>query len=196
LRAFGVDVVLTDALEGSDGAIRAARAMAAESPGLYYYADQYANPENPGVHERTTGPEIAAEIGDRLTHFVAGLGTSGTFIGVSRCLRARTPHVRLVSVQPDSPMNGLEGLKHMESALKPEIYDAAIADENLEVATEEAYAMVKRLSREEGLLVGVSSGAALAAVLRLAEREGRGVFATVFPDDGSKYLSERFWDEA
>ncbi len=195
LRAHGVDVVLTDPLEGADGAIRAARAMATESPGLYYYPDQYANPENPAAHERTTGPEILAQSGGRITHFVAGLGTSGTFMGVARYLRARAPRVRLVSVQPDSPLNGLEGLKHMETAIRPEFYDPGVADENLEISTEESYEMVKRLAREEGLLVGVSSGAAAAAALRIAERERRGVFVTIFPDDGAKYLSERFWDE-
>jgi cysteine synthase B len=195
LRAFGVDVVLTDPLRGSDGAIIAAREMAAEEPGRYFYPDQYANPENPGAHERTTGPEIFEETRGRLTHFVAGVGTSGTFVGTTRFLRRRDPKIRAVSVQPDSPINGLEGLKHMESALRPEIYDATLADENLEMPTEEAYEMVKRLAREEGLLAGISSGAAAAATLRIAEREGRGVFVTIFPDDGAKYLSERFWDE-
>jgi cysteine synthase B len=195
LRAFGVDVVLTDPLRGSDGAIIAAREMAAEEPGRYFYPDQYANPQNPGAHERTTGPEIFEETRGRLTHFVAGLGTTGTFVGTTRFLRGRDPRIRAVSVQPDSPINGLEGLKHMESSIRPEIYDATLADENLEMPTEEAYEMVKRLAREEGLLAGVSSGAVAAATLRIAERERRGVFVTVFPDDGAKYLSERFWDE-
>lgn len=195
LRAHGVDVVLTDPLEGADGAIRGARDLAREESHRYFYPDQYANPENPASHYRTTGPEILAQTGGRITHFVAGLGTSGTFMGVSRFLRERAPHVRLVSVQPDSPMNGIEGLKHMETALRPEIYDPLAADENMEVSTEEAYEMVRRLAREEGLLAGVSSGAALAATLRLAERDRRGVFVTIFSDSGSKYLSERFWDE-
>lgn len=195
LRAFGVDVVYTDPLAGSDGAIRAAREMAAAEPERYFYPDQYANPENPAAHARTTGPEILEETGGRVTHFVAGLGTTGTFMGATRFLRGNAPGVRAISVQPDSPLNGLEGLKHMGSALRPEIYDASLADENLEVSTEEAYEMVKRLAREEGYLVGVSAGAAAAAALRLAEREKRGVFVTVFPDGGSKYLSERFWDE-
>ncbi len=194
LRAFGVDVVLTDPLAGSDGAILAAREMAAAEPARYFYPDQYANPENPAAHYRTTGPEIFEETGGRVTHFVAGLGTSGTFVGTTRALRERNPRIRAISFQPDSPLNGLEGLKHMETAIRPEIYDDSLADENLEVSTEEAYAMVGRLAREEGLLVGVSAGAAAAAALRIAEREKRGVFVTVFPDGGSKYLSERFWD--
>ncbi len=194
LRAFGVDVVLTDPLAGSDGAIRAARDMAASEPARYFYPDQYANPENPAAHYRTTGPEIFEETGGRVTHFVAGLGTSGTFVGTTRYLRQRNPRIRSISFQPDSPLNGLEGLKHMETAIRPEIYDDSLADENVEVSTDEAYAMVRRLAREEGYLVGVSAGAAAAATLRIAEREKRGVFVTVFPDGGSKYLSERFWD--
>ena len=194
LRAFGVDVVLTDPLAGSDGAIRAARDMAASEPARYFYPDQYANPENPAAHYRTMGPEIFGETGGRVTHFVAGLGTSGTFVGTTRYLRQRNPRIRSISFQPDSPLNGLEGLKHMETAIRPEIYDDSLADENVEVSTDEAYAMVRRLAREEGYLVGVSAGAAAAATLRIAEREKRGVFVTVFPDGGSKYLSERFWD--
>jgi cysteine synthase B len=194
LGAYGVEIVFTDPLEGSDGAIRTAREMAAAEPERYFYPDQYANPENPAAHYRTTGPEIFEETGGRVTHFIAGLGTSGTFVGTTRALRGRDPRIRAISFQPDSPLNGLEGLKHMETAIRPKIYDDSLADENIEVSTDEAYAMVKRLAREEGWLVGVSAAAAAAAALRIAEREKRGVFVTVFPDGGSKYLSERFWD--
>jgi cysteine synthase B len=193
LGAYGVEIVFTDPLEGSDGAIRTAREMAAAEPERYFYPDQYANPENPAAHYRTTGPEIFEETGGRVTHFIAGLGTSGTFVGTTRALRGRDPRIRAISFQPDSPLNGLEGLKHMETAIRPKIYDDSLADENIEVSTDEAYAMVKRLAREEGWLVGVSAAAA-AAAHRIAEREKRGVFVTVFPDGGSKYLSERFWD--
>jgi cysteine synthase B len=194
LGAYGVEIVFTDPLEGSDGAIRTAREMAAAEPERYFYPDQYANPENPAAHYRTTGPEIFEETGGRVTHFIAGLGTSGTFVGTTRALRGRDPRIRAISFQPDSPLNGLEGLKHMETAIRPKIYDDSLADENIEVSTDEAYAMVKRLAREEGWLVGVSAAAAAAAALRIAEREKRGVFVTVVPDGGSKYLSERFWD--
>jgi cysteine synthase B len=194
LEAFGVDLVLTDPLEGTDGAIRMARAIQAEAPERYFYPDQYSNPENPAVHVRTTGPEILAQSEGCVTHFVAGLGTSGTFVGVTRYLKATDPLIRCISFQPDGPMHGLEGLKHMPTAMRPAIYDDALADENIEVSTEESYEMIKRLAREEGLLVGVSSAAAAVATLRIAEREKRGVFVTVFADGAAKYLSERFWD--
>jgi cysteine synthase B len=194
LEAFGVDLVLTDPLEGTDGAIRMARAIQAEAPERYFYPDQYSNPENPAVHVRTTGPEILAQSEGCVTHFVAGLGTSGTFVGVTRYLKATDPSIRCISFQPDGPMHGLEGLKHMPTAMRPAIYDDALADENIEVSTEESYEMIKRLAREEGLLVGVSSAAAAVATLRIAEREKRGVFVTVFADGAAKYLSERFWD--
>lgn len=194
LQAFGVDLVLTDPLDGTDGAIRAARAILAESPERYFYPDQYSNPENPAIHFRTTGPEIMSQTEGCITHFVAGLGTSGTFVGTTRYLKSKDPGIRCVSFQPDGPMHGLEGLKHMETAMRPEIYDDTLADENIEVSTEESYEMIKRLAREEGLLVGVSAAAAAVATLRIAERDQRGVFVTIFADGASKYLSEKFWD--
>ncbi len=195
LQAFGVDLVLTDPLDGTDGAIRAARAILAESPERYFYPDQYSNPENPAIHFRTTGPEIMSQTEGCITHFIAGLGTSGTFVGTTRYLKSKNPAIRCISFQPDGPMHGLEGLKHMETAMRPAIYDDTLADENIEVSTEESYEMIKRLAREEGLLVGVSAAAAAVATLRIAEREKSGVFVTIFADGASKYLSEKFWDE-
>ena len=193
LRAYGADVVLTDPMEGSDGAIAEARRRFAERPDLYFYADQYNNDANWRAHFDTTGPEILDDTQGRVTHFVAGLGTTGTFVGVGRRLRAARPGVRLVSVQPDSPLHGLEGLKHLPSAIVPGIYDPTLADANVLVSTDEAHQLTRRLARDAGLYVGPSSGAALAAVLREA-RDVRGVFVTVFPDGGSRYASEPFWD--
>jgi cysteine synthase B len=194
LRAFGAELVLTSPLEGTDGAIRAVRRMVAEHPDEYFYPDQYSNDANWRAHFDTTGPEIIEQTGGRVTHFVAGLGTSGTFVGTGRALRKFNLGIRLVSFQPDSPFHGLEGLKHMASALVPKIYDASLADENLEIATEDAHTYVRRLAREEGLLVGISSGAALAAALQVARRIERGVIVTVFPDGAEKYMSESFWN--
>lgn len=200
LRAYGAELVLTDPLEGSDGAIREARRLYRENPERYFYPDQYNNEFNWRAHYDTTASEILAQTEGRITHFVAGLGTSGTFVGVGRRLRAfgaeRGRHIQLISVQPATPLHGLEGLKHMETAIVPGIYDPSLADEDLRVTTEEAYALVRRLALEEGLLVGVSSGAAMAASLRVARRLSRGVVVTIFCDSGSKYLSERFWDES
>ncbi len=195
LNAYGAEIVYTDPMEGSDGAIRRVRAMAREHPDLYYYANQYDNPANWGAHYHTTAPEIFAQTEGRVTHFVAGLGTSGTFIGTARRLKELNPRIRCISFQPDSPFHGLEGMKHMPTAIKPGIYDPRVADENLEVSTEDAYAMTLRLAREEGLLVGVSAGAAMVAALNVANRLTSGVVVTIFPDSGDKYLSERFWDE-
>jgi cysteine synthase B len=195
LRAYGAEIILTDPLEGSDGAIREARRLHAANPGAYFYPDQYNNEANWRAHYDTTAPEILSQTGGRLTHFVAGLGTSGTFVGVGRRLREAIPHVRLVSVQPDSPLHGLEGLKHMDSAIMPGIYDPSLADEDLRISTEEAYGVVRRLATEEGLLAGVSSGAALAAAVRVARDAGHGIVVTIFPDGGARYLSERFWDD-
>jgi cysteine synthase B len=195
LRAFGADVVFTSAMDGSDGAIIKARAMYAEHPELYFYPDQYNNESNWRAHFDTTGPEILEQTGGRLTHFVAGLGTSGTFVGVGRRLRQAKPSARLVSVQPDSPLHGLEGLKHMDSAIVPGIYDPGLADEDIRVSTEEAHDITRRLARQEGLLVGVSSGANLAGALRIARKTADAVFVVIFCDGGDKYLSERFWDE-
>lgn len=196
LQAYGARLVLTDPLEGSDGAIREARRRYRADPDLYYYPDQYNNPLNWRAHYDSTGSEILAQTARRVTHFVAGLGTSGTFGGVGRRLREYNRAIKLVSVQPDSPFHGLEGLKHMETAIVPGIYDPALADTNLHVATEASYAMVRRLAREEGLLVGISSGAAALACLEVARRARPGdVVVTVFPDGAAKYLSERFWQE-
>jgi len=194
LRALGAELVLTDPLEGTDGAIREARRLYAADPERYFYPDQYNNPANWQAHFDTTGPEIIEQTSGRLTHFVAGLGTSGTFIGTGRRLRRFNPAIKLISFQPDSPLHGLEGLKHMDSAIVPGIYDPTLADEDLRVETETAYAMVRRLAREEGLLAGISSGAALAVTLNVARRLDRGVIVTVFPDGAEKYLSEQFWN--
>src|SRR6476660_1103472 len=168
LRALGAELVLTNPLESTDGSIREARRLYAERPDLYFYPDQYSNDANWRAHYDTTAPEIIEQTSGRLTHFVAGLGTSGTFVGTGRRLRKFSAGIRLISFQPDSPFHGLEGLKHMASAIVPGIYDPTLADEDLRVATETAYTMVKRLAREEGLLVGISSGAALAAMLDVA----------------------------
>lgn len=194
LRAFGVDLVLTDPLEGgTDGAIREVRRLVAADPDRYFYPDQYSNDSNWRAHFDTTGPEIIEQTGGRITHFVAGLGTSGTFMGTSRALRRFNAAIQCHSFQPDSPFHGLEGLKHMATAMVPRIYDATVADEDLAVSTEDAYQYVRRLAREEGLLVGISSGAALAATLTVAKRLTEGVVVTVFPDGAEKYFSEAFW---
>jgi S-sulfo-L-cysteine synthase (O-acetyl-L-serine-dependent) len=192
LRAYGAELIFTNPLEGSDGAIRTAQKMNAENPEKYFYADQYNNDFNWRSHYDTTGPEIYRQTGGRLTHFVAGLGTSGTFVGVGRRLRELNSAITLASVQPDSPLHGLEGLKHMESAIVPGIYDPLLADEDLRVGTEDAYEMTRRLAQEEGLLVGISSGANLAGALKIA-RAGA-VMVVVFCDGGERYLSERFWE--
>jgi cysteine synthase B len=193
LRAFGAELVLTDPLEGTDGAIRRVRQVVADEPGRYFYPDQYSNDGNWRAHLDTTGPEIIEQTGGRITHFVAGLGTSGTFVGTGRALKRFNAAVKLISFQPDSPFHGLEGLKHMPSALVPKIYDPTLADENLSVTTEDAHRLVRRLAREEGLMVGISAGAALHASLQVARRIDRGVVVTVFPDGAEKYLSESFW---
>jgi cysteine synthase B len=195
LRAFGADVIFTNPMEGSDGAIIKARSLYAANPSLYFYADQYNNEGNWRSHFDTTGPEIIEQTGGRLTHFVAGLGTSGTFVGVGRRLRGFGSSIKLISVQPDSPLHGLEGLKHMDSAIVPGIYDPTLADEDVRVGTEEAYEVTRRLARQEGLLVGISSGANLAGALRVARKASDAVMVVVFCDAGDKYLSERFWDE-
>ncbi len=195
LRAFGAELVMTNPLEGSDGAIRKARALFDESPERYFYPDQYNNDENWRAHFDTTGPEIIDQTDGRLTHFVAGLGTSGTFMGVGRRLRIFNPGIRLISVQPDSPLHGLEGLKHMESAIVPGIYDPKLADEDVRVSTEEAHELTRRLAVQVGLLVGISSGANLAGALRVAQLAEDALIVVIFCDGGDKYLSERFWEE-
>jgi cysteine synthase B len=193
LRAFGAELVLTDPLEGTDGAIREARRLHASEPGRYFYADQYNNDANWRAHYDTTAPEIIEQTSGSLTHFVAGLGTSGTFVGVGRRLRRYNPAIRLISFQPATAFHGLEGLKHMESAIVPGIYDPTLADEDLRIESERAYEMVRCLARVEGALAGISSGAALAATLDVAHRLERGVIVTVFPDGAEKYLTEKFW---
>jgi len=193
LRAYGAEVILTDAMEGSDGAIREARRQHQADPSLFY-PDQYNNPANWRAHFDTTAPEIWRQTAGRVTHFVAGLGTSGTFTGTVRRLRELNPRLRAFSVQPDSPLHAIEGLKHMESSIVPGIYDAALADENLRVPSEDAQVMTRRLAKEHGLLAGVSSGAAFAAALQVAADAPGGVIVTIFPDGGTRYLSEDFWD--
>ncbi len=196
LTALGAEFTLSSPLEGSDGALLEARELAAAHPDEFFYANQYNNPANWLAHYHTTGPEIVEQTEGRVTHFVAGLGTSGTFIGAGRALRDYNPAIRLVSFQPDSSFHGLEGLKHMQTAIVPGIYDATTADEDLAVSTEAAHAMTRRLAREEGLFVGISAGAAAIAALRVAETLQGGVVVTVFPDGGYKYVSERFWGES
>ena len=193
LRAFGAELVLTSPLEGTDGSIRAVRALVAAHPDEYFYPDQYSNEANWRAHLETTGPEIIEQTQGRVTHFVAGLGTSGTFMGTSRALRQFNPNIQVMSFQPDSPFHGLEGLKHMETAMVPAIYDSTLADRDLRVSTEEAHRCVRRLAREAGMMVGISAGAALAATLQVARTLDHGVVVTVFPDGAEKYLAEAFW---
>ncbi|GAB4455545.1 MAG: cysteine synthase family protein [Anaerolineales bacterium] len=195
LKALGAELILSDPLEGSDGAILKARELAEQHPDLYWYANQYNNPANWLAHYNSTGPEILAQTTGQVTHFVAGLGTSGTLMGTGRYLREQLPHVKIISLQPDAPFHGLEGLKHMPTAIKPGIYDESLADEQVEVQTEAAHEMVKRLAREEGLFVGISSGAAAVAALRVASKLNEGVVVTLFPDAGYKYLSDKsLWE--
>jgi S-sulfo-L-cysteine synthase (O-acetyl-L-serine-dependent) len=194
LRTLGVDLVLTDPLEGSDGAIRSAQQLAAEQPQRFFYANQYDNPANWQSHYISTGPEIWEQSEGSITHFVAGLGTSGTMMGVGRYLREASPSVSLVAFQPDAPFHGLEGLKHMPTAIQPGIYDPGLVDRIVEVSTEAAHQMVLKLARQEGLFVGISSGAAAFAALQIASELSEGVVVTVFPDAGYKYLSETFWE--
>ncbi len=196
---YGAEVVWTNPADGSDGAIRRARELTAAEPDRYFYADQYSNEQNWKEHFRTTANEIWEQTEGQITHFVAGLGTSGTFVGTTRRLKELNPGIRCVSMQPDSPFNGLEGLKHMATAIVPKIYDSTLADADVEMETERAYAMAKRLARTEGLLVGVSAAGAVAASLRVAEEEARAgreaVIVTVLCDSAEKYMSERFWTE-
>jgi S-sulfo-L-cysteine synthase (O-acetyl-L-serine-dependent) len=198
LAAYGAELVITPGDLGTDGAIRKVHEIVAADPQKYFYADQYSNPANWQAHYRTTANEIWEQTSGRITHFVAGLGTSGTFVGTTRRLKELSPRIRCVSLQPDASFHGLEGWKHMPTAIRPAIYDDRLADENLEVSTEEAYRMVKRLAREEGLLVSPSSAAALLGCFAVAKRmpkQEHAIIVTVFPDSASKYLNERFWDE-
>lgn len=197
LQAFGAELILTDPLEGSDGAIRKAQELAADHPDKYYYANQYDNPANWKSHYRTTGPEIFSQTDGEVTHFVVGLGTTGTMTGVARYLREQAPDVEIIAVEPDSPFHGLEGLKHINTSIQPAIYDPDLPDRTVRVSTEEAYKMVRCLASEEGYFVGISAGAAAAAALQVAEQIDRGTVVTVFPDAGFKYLSdEKLWEDS
>jgi len=198
LHAYGANIIYTDPGEGSDGAIRTARELFAEHPHKYFYADQYSNDANWQAHYHGTANEIWQQTEGRVTHFVSMLGTSGTFMGTTRRLKELNPTIRCISLQPDSPFHGIEGAKHMASAIVPRIYDPSLADQNIGIATEDAYKMAKRLAREEGLLVGISSAAAVVGCLQVARQLGKGeraVFVTILCDSGDKYLSERFWEE-
>ncbi len=198
LAAYGAAIVWTDPADGSDGAIRKARELAKDTD-LYYYADQYGNEANWKAHYHTTANEIWKQTEGQITHFVAGLGTSGTFMGTTRRLKELNPGVQCIAMQPDSPFHGLEGLKYMATAIVPPIYDASLADRHVQQSTEEAYEMAKRLGRTEGLLLGISASAAVAASLKIAEEEhkaGRSaVIVTILCDSADKYLSERFWEQ-
>ncbi len=197
LQAYGAELILTDPLEGSDGAIHAARALAESEPDRYFYADQYNNPANWRAHYQTTGVEIWQQTGGSVTHFVAGLGTSGTLMGVGRRLKAYNPQVEVIALQPDSPFHGLEGLKHMETAIQPGIYDQFFPDHQITAETEATYTMARRLAREEGYLVGISAAAAMTGALQIAgqiaDEHRPAVIVTIFPDSAYKYLSESFW---
>jgi S-sulfo-L-cysteine synthase (O-acetyl-L-serine-dependent) len=198
LHAYEANIIYTDPGDGSDGAIRMARELFAKHPDLYYYADQYSNDANWQAHYHGTANEIWQQTEGRITHFVSMLGTSGTFMGTSRRLKELNPHIRCISLQPDSPFHGIEGAKHMASAIVPKIYDPKLADEDMPIATEDAYLMAKRLAREEGLLVGISAAAAVVGSLKVAENRKKGqsaVIVSILCDSGDKYLSERFWEE-
>ena len=197
LKFYAAEIIETDQMQGTDGAQIVAKELAAAHPEKYFYPDQYNNDANWQAHYATTAPEIWRQTAGRITHFVAGLGTTGTFVGTSRRLKEFNPEIQAISMQPDSPLHGLEGMKHLETAIVPGIYDANIADENTQVATEDAQAMTRRLAREEGLFVGVSAGANVFAAIRLAQTlKGKAVIVTILCDGGAKYLSENFWDES
>jgi len=196
LLAYGAELVLTDPGEGTDGAQRYVRQLVDHNPERFFYPDQYNNDANWRAHYETTAMEIWRQTDGQVTHFVTGVGTSGTFMGVTRRLKELNPAIQCICMQPDGPLHGLEGMKFMPTALVPGIYDSAIADEHVQVATEDAHRMCLRLAREEGLLVGVSSGANMVAALRAAEGVKEGVVVTIFCDSAAKYLSESFWQEA
>jgi len=193
IKGFGATVVYTDPLEGSDGAIRTAQKLYAEDGGRYFRPDQYNNLLNVRAHYETTGPEILMQTDHRVTHFIAGIGTGGTIMGAGKRLREYNKKVQIIAVEPDCPLHGLEGLKHMASSIVPGIYDEKSLDGKIQMSTEAAYGMVHRLAREEGLFVGQSSGAAMVAALQVAEKIRSGVIVVVFPDGGEKYLSTRLW---
>jgi len=198
LHAYGANIIYTDPADGSDGAIRAARELYAKDPSKYFYADQYSNDANWQAHYHGTANEIWQQTEGRVTHFVSMMGTSGTFVGTTRRLKELNPAIRCISLQHDSPFHGIEGAKHMASAIVPNIYDSKLADEDIGISTEDAYRMAIRLAREEGLLVGISAAAAVVGCLQVARRLRSGesaVFVTILCDSGDKYLSERFWEE-
>src|ERR1700730_1670348 len=198
LQAYGANIIYTDPAEGSDGAIKIARQYVERDPDLYFYADQYSNDANWRAHYETTANEIWQQTEGRVTHFVAMLGTTGTFVGTTRRLKELNPTIRCIALQPDSAFHGIEGAKHLPSAIMPRIYDASVADENLEIATEDAHAMARRLAREQGLLVGVSAAAAVVGSLEVVDHlkiNQRATIVTILADSGEKYLSERFWNE-
>ena len=200
LQGYGANIIYTDPGDGSDGAIRMARQLAAEHPDTYFYADQYSNEANWKAHYCMTANEIWQQTQGRITHFVSMLGTSGTFVGTTRRLKELNPAVKCISLQPDSSFHGIEGAKHMASAIVPKIYDPTLADQNLEISTEDAYAMARRLSRTAGLLVGISAAAAVVGCLKIARelhlrQDQEAVIVTILCDSGDKYLSERFWSE-
>ncbi len=197
LKAYGAEVVLTDPAEGSDGAFYAAQRLYKEQPDLYFYPDQYGNPENPRAHYETTAPEILQQTDGKITHFLAGLGTSGTLMGTGQRLREFNPGIKLVAIQPEGPFHGLEGLKHMETASHvPALYDAKVPDQVVGVSTEAAQQMARRMTREEGLYVGVSAGAGICAALKVAASIKEGVIVAICPDAGARYQSEKFWEAA
>jgi len=203
LQAYGANIIYTDPAESSDGALKIARQLAEQHPDLYFYADQYSNDANWRAHYETTANEIWQQTEGRITHFVAMLGTTGTFVGTTRRLKELNPKIRCISLQPDSAFHGIEGTKHLATAIVPGIYDASLADQNLEITTEDAHVMARRLAREQGLLVGVSAAAALVGSLQIVERlklelqksDHCATIVAVLPDSGDKYLSERFWQE-
>lgn len=195
MRSYGAELVLTDPLGGTDGAQQVARKVYEAEPQVYHYVDQYNNPANWWAHYETTGVEIWEQTRGTATHFVAGVGTGGTLVGTGRRLKERNPDVRVVGVQPDAPLHGIEGLKHLESSLRPGVFDPSVQDREVFVPTEEAQRYARLLAQEEGFLVGTSSGAALAASVRLARELEEGVIVTVFPDGGERYLSDRYWEE-
>ncbi|HEY0658511.1 MAG TPA: cysteine synthase family protein [Pyrinomonadaceae bacterium] len=196
LKIYGAKIIETDRMNGTDGAQMMAKELARNNPEKYFYPDQYNNEANWRAHYEQSAPEIWRQSGGKITHFLAGLGTTGTFVGTARKLKELNPKIQVISMQPDSPLHGLEGMKHLETAIVPGIYDANLADENVEVATEDAHEMTRRLAKEEGLLVGVSAGANVFAAVRLARHlNENAIIVTVLCDGGGKYLSEGFWDE-
>jgi cysteine synthase B len=193
LQAYGAQVTYSDPMEGSDGAIRLCRTIIAANPEKYFKPDQYFNPMNSQAHYENTGPEIFRQTDGKITHFVAGIGTGGTIMGTGRYLKEKNPAIRVIAIEPDDALHGLEGLKHMASSIVPGIYHEEQLDEKMAIATDDAYAMVYRLSQEEGILVGQSSGAAMFAALKLARKLRSGTIVTIFPDFGDKYLSTNLW---